>query len=204
MIQLPNLPKPSGGTFNFGPAQIGYYFRISLASGSSAIPPANNTWQSGNFAGAIGMSNFAASPVNSTFDIAFVQHEPGPLCSTPMDLDFASNLDRCLRYFQKTYNYGVAPGTVTNAGSLWVPAFASLSVYTPIVFKKIMAKQPTVTTPYSPSTGASGMIRDATASADKAATVLSGGDACIGGWTVTSPNAANYIAQFHYIVDTGW
>ena len=109
LIQLPNLPAWPSGNFSSSPGAVGYQFSICLAAGSNMIAPAADTWQTGPFLGAPGMSNLAAT-LNATFDVGFVQHEPGAVCSTLIDKPFTQNLDECLRYYQKTYRYGVMPG----------------------------------------------------------------------------------------------
>ena len=205
LIQLPNLPvwTPSA-TWLLTPGSVGYVFDICLACGSTNLSLANDTWQSGNFTGAIGQGNFAASPVNSTFDIAFIQHEPGPVCSTLIDKPFSQNLDECLRYYAKSYSYAVAPGTVSAIGQCAMYCPASLHPVTPIRFKKTMAKAPTVTG-YSPVSGAINNLRDNTAVLDKAINgVSSVGDDGFSGFTVTSPNAAAWQSLSHYTADTGW
>jgi Collagen triple helix repeat (20 copies) len=204
IVQLPNLPKMAGGNFSITPGVAGYLFQITLAAGTTFIAPAANTWQAGNFMAAPGQSNFAASPVNSTFDIAFVQHEPGSVCSTLMDKPFTQNLDECLRYFQKSYAYPVAPGAVAGGGSAQFFCTGSWSPYFYIPFKKTLAKSPTLSG-WSPVTGGGNLVRDITAGADKSVTSANyAQDSGFSGFTVTSPNAANWICQLHYCADTGW
>lgn len=106
LILLANLPIfPSAGNFGLTPGTIGYQLRITLAAGSTYMSPANDTWQSGNFFGATGQSNFLGQAVNSTFDIAFIQHQPGPECSSLIDKPFLQNLDECCRYYSKNAPY---------------------------------------------------------------------------------------------------
>src|SRR5262249_52495471 len=117
LISLPAMPVwDPGTTWATAPGTVGYYLNIVLAAGSGIQVAANNTWQSTAAWAPAGISNFAAQPVNSTFDLAFIQHEPGALCTSPMELDFATNYDRCLRYYQKTYDYGTAIGALTVIG----------------------------------------------------------------------------------------
>ena len=119
LITLPNLPVwPAGGNFSILPGAQGYNLTVTLACGSTYMAPAAGTWQTGLFLGAPGMSSWVASPVNSTFFLAFVQHEPGALCTTLMDKPFSQNLDECLRYYQKTYAYGTKPGTAIDANAV--------------------------------------------------------------------------------------
>jgi hypothetical protein len=206
LIQLPNLPLPSGGTFNSFPGAVGYTFGIHLCAGSTLTAPAADTFQTGNFIGAPGMDNFASKPVNSSFDIAYVGHEPGAVCTTPQDCPFAQNYDDCLRYYTKSYNYPTIAGTASaGAGSAIFPAFAGNQPYCWQPFKKVMAKAPTVTG-YSPNTGAINTMRDVSpGNVDRAVTsAVNVGDTGFSGFNITGANAANWIAQFNWTADTGW
>ena len=203
LISLPNLPAFPSGNFSAVPGVLGYALGICLAVGTTLTAPANDVWQNGNFVGAVGQSNFGAT-AGATFDVAFVQHEPGPLCTTFIDKPFSQNLDECLRYYQKSYSYGTAAGTVIGAGAIDSVVPGTQQPWLPISFKRIMAKVPTVT-PYSPGNGAANTIRDGTAGADKAITGVNAiGDAGFGGCTVATPNASSWIASVHYTADTGW
>ena len=207
VISLPNIPVWPTGNFAVTPGSNGYLLYICLACGTTGMSPANDTWQNGNFLGAPGMSNFAASPVNSTFDIAFVQHEPGAVCSTFIDKPFSQNYDECLRYYCKSYDYATKPGTVVSANKCVMscagPAAPNTVVYGSLRFPKPMAKAPTVNT-WSPDTGAGSAIRDAAGSVDRGVSSYAdvgttGFDAIILGSAMTS----NSVALFHYTADTG-
>jgi hypothetical protein len=205
LIQLPNLPLPSGGNFNYMPGTAGYLFGIFLAAGTNFIAPAADTWQNGNFIGAPGMSNIGAAPVNSTFDIAMVQHEPGSVCSTFMDKPFIENHDECLRYYQKSYNYGVKPGAVNSSGRVIIIALPNQHVYGWVPFKKVMALPSPTVTGYDDTTGNINGVHDNT----RGAVVGIGGsstpgDSGFSGFTVSNANTAASIYSFHYTVDTSW
>jgi hypothetical protein len=207
LFSLPNLPVWPAGSFVNTPGNPGYQFKICLFAGTTYTSPANGTWQNGNFSGAVGQSNFGASLVNSTFDIAYVSHEPGSLCSNPpMDCPFTQNYDDCLRYFQKSYPYAVMPGTANSVGivNYWTSAGATAAALVPIRFPKVMAKTPTVVG-YSNNTGAINTVRNATAGAD--VTISSSntpGDAGFNGFNLSTTVAASSNLQLHYTADTGW
>jgi hypothetical protein len=152
LITLPALPVWLVGTL--APGVTGYQLSIGLAVGSTYTSPANDVWTTGNFVGGPGQSNFAASPVNSTFDLAFVQHEPGSLCTTPIDCPFTANLDDCLRYYTKSYPYGSIAGATGFQGSIGnFIGTSATAANGGVQFPKRMAKAPTVTV-YNPSSGA--------------------------------------------------
>jgi hypothetical protein len=204
LIALPGLLQNPAGNFNVVPGTVANTFAFCLAAGSNYIAPATDSWVSGSYLGAAGMSNFAGSAVNSTFDIAFVQWEPGPICSAPIDLSFTDNLNACLRYFCKSYNYG------SNIGASGGGAFATgwgqagwgnIVGYTP--FPKIMAKVPTVTA-YNQGSGAANSWRQMGTSTDVAITGLFGlGESGFAGWSCAAlPTTNMYFG--HYTADTGW
>jgi hypothetical protein len=113
------------------------------------------------------------------------------------------NYDACLRYFTKSYPYTVAPGSVGGTGAFNMMFAAAGNPYLYVPFKKTMAKTPTVVG-YSQTSGAANVVRDVSASADKAITsVANTSDAGFGGFIITSPNAAVWQGQFHYTADTG-
>lgn len=204
LISLPSLPAWPAGNFSILPGNVGYQFTIGLAAGATFTSPANDTWQSGSFICGPGTTNFASLPVNTNLLILMVQHEPGAVCTTFQDLDFDTNLSRCLRYFTKSYNYTVVPGTITSIGNLKQIMFGANNPILPCAFQRRMAKIPTVYA-YSDVTGTGNAVRDNTAAADKAITsVQTVGETGFAGFVITSPNASNYNCSFQYTADTGW
>jgi hypothetical protein len=207
LIQLPNLPIwAAGGSYLPNPGTNAYILGITLAAGSANTTTANDTWQNSAAIGAIGQSSFAASPVNSTFDIAFVSHEPGPLCSNPpMDCPFTQNYDGCLRYYQKTHLYGVKPGTVSAPGyrTAWMPV-ASTQWFGQNAFIKVMAKTPTVTI-WDPNTiNASNAYSYNGSSSTGVTNVAAIGDSGYGYFASAGAPVAGSYALWHHVADTGW
>jgi len=206
LIQLPNLPlwSLSGGTFSALPGAIGYYLAICLAAGTTWTAPAADTWQNGSFLAAPGMSNFAASAVNSTFDIAFVQHEPGALCTTPIDCPFTQNYDDCLRYYAKSYEYGVKAPTNTSVGvvSAMVGANANYALGT-IPFAKTMAKIPALTV-YAVDGTANACLQLGQPGNAGVNSILGLGSKGFYGVGFPSAVVGNQPVQMQYQADTGW
>lgn len=205
LITLPNLPVFPAGNFSILSGAAGYEIGITLACGTSLQASTAGTWQTGNLLGAAGMSNFAASPVGSTFDIAFIGHEPGQQCSTLQDKQFTQNLDECLRYYQKSYNYGIVPGAVSAPGCVQLTTQTNQSPSSYIPFPKKMAKTPNVIL-YSSATGAINAVRDSAAAGDRAVTsVVAVGEAGYAGASLNAYNTSGpTIYQWHHTVDTGW
>jgi hypothetical protein len=202
LIQLPNLPVWSG-TYSAAPGQVGYFLQIALAVGTTFSAAASSAWQAANILGVTGNSNFLAT-AGATFDLAFLQHEPGAQCTTPIDCSFQQNYDDCLRYFQKTYDYGIVPATVTSNGviALVAPGPATVA-HGSLRFFKPMAKTP-VMTMYNWATGAANSVRDA-ANTDHgsvaASNLVSTG---FSGISFTTATAAANGVYVHYTADTGW
>lgn len=211
LLTFANLPIwAAGGNFGLGPGNAGYQLKICLGAGSSQTVAANDTWQSGNFAGALGQDNFASKTVGSTFDIAYISHEPGAQCSNPpMDLSFGQNLDGpmgCLRYYCKSYGLGVKAGTSGGAGCLVFsnPMSSGQSyVFGTGRYPKIMAKVPTVTI-YDPGGGINTLAQLLTSNHYAVAGVQDINEVGFDGVNLSSSFPANAWAQFHYTADTGW
>jgi hypothetical protein len=206
VIQLPALPVwPSSGSFGMVPYSVGYVLNIMLCCGSNYIVPAEGVWQNGNFIGAPGMGNFAANAVNSTFDIAFVQHEPGPDCSSLIDIPFSQNLDDCMRYYQKSFPYTVVPGTPSNANFVCmgpVPAgWQSMSVG--FQFRKELAKPGNVIY-YNPVAGSPNGARGWPSGYNYTISGIAADRMGTYSHTVAPATPQVDVIQVHYIAYTGW
>jgi hypothetical protein len=205
LIPLPNLPvwSPSA-TWPITPGTGGYLLGICLAAGSTWMPPANDSWQAGNFIGAVGMTNFASLPVNTAFWIGLVQHEPGSLCTGPIDLPFSQNHHECLRFFDKSYNYAIQPGSASGLGALIQNSAPSNPAYGPYRFKRDMAKIPNVTL-YGATNGQINTVYNNSTAANVGVTgVLAIGTGGYYGWTLASYPAAVQIYSWQHTADTGW
>jgi hypothetical protein len=121
---LENIPTMPTGSGNWGTDTTkSYTVIITLAAGTNVHGSAG-TWQ---LSGAYATSNQTnwMGAVNNTFKVAFVQHESGQIC-TPLDyVDFADELEQCKRYYQKSYPYGISPGTATTPGRLFLTGTGS-------------------------------------------------------------------------------
>jgi hypothetical protein len=205
LIPLANLPiwTPSA-TWPLTPAVAGYTFMIGLAVGSTYMAPANDVWQTGNFVGAVGQDNFASKPVNSTFDIAFVQHEPGNQCTTPIDKPFRQNYDECLRYFAKSYNYASALGSSTgNASVCWtVPVGFLGTAIGHAPFPKPLAKAVTATI-YA-AAGAINNVFDTTSGLNRTVVSVNSTERHISMLGLGTNSGAGNLIQFNYTADTNW
>ena len=213
LIPLPNLPVWVG-TFTSMPGSVGYNLDVFLACGSTYLAAANNAWQTGDIRGVSGMSNFL-STAGATFDIAFIQHEPGSLCTTLIDCAFMQNYDACLRYYCKSYPY-VQPVGSAGSGSYMkftcpTATSGTYSLYSSTTFLKQMAKVPTATM-YNHSTGAansmyiwyasSGTVPNATSNAS--VTSVGASPAGISQIISSGNSTAPITAIAEWVADTGW
>jgi len=205
LLTLPNIPLwLPAGNWTVNPGAIGYQLRICLGCGSTYQAPSTG-WQNGNFLAPAGVTNFLSLASGKNFILGFVQHEPGPNCTALIDKPFSQNLDECLRYFQKTYDYASAIGTGTSNGCVLGADAAVSAVIQGLKFPKIMAKPPSMTA-YNHQTGAANSIYDTNGGV--ARTVTGFGSVGTGAFNtvvatgiVASPSNFCYI---HYTADTGW
>ena len=92
--------------------------------------------------------------------IAEFQIQEGTTLTTFLPRLFSEILQLCQRYYWKTYDQNVVPGTSTDVGALrWYAAATGGGWFYQIVYPVEMVKVPTVTF-YSPITGAAGYARN--------------------------------------------
>lgn len=205
LISLPNIPVwTASGNFSSAPGVGGYILSICLASGSTYLAPATDTWQNGNFIGAPGMDNWASKPVNSQFIVAFIQHEPGALCTTLIDKPFTQNLAESLRYYCKNFPYATKPAAGTG---LWrsLGQFGGATTWrSSVQFPQEMAKTPTVTL-WGVSGAPNCVYVDNGASDQGLSTVVASTSGIQGGAFGASVTGTAYCATLgNYTADTGW
>ena len=123
-----SVPADTGGTINNdNGAGLNITWWLSAGtdyqSGSLA-----STWQSySNGDSAVGQVNLADSTSNEWY-ITGVQLEAGTTASDFEFLPFDINYQRCKRYYQKTYDYGTAPGTGIENGWSWYGTDYNVSI----------------------------------------------------------------------------
>lgn len=141
---------------------------------------------------------------NVTLDLA-MQLEAGSeateLSFRPMD----EEVRRCQRYYEKSYNLDVAPGTASIVGAaenavIGLPS-AAYTVATPVWYRTTKRVAPSVTA-YSHVTGTSGKVRDGINSSDVTATAgsSSGTNSCVISATMSGASTS-YDMIFHWIAN---
>jgi hypothetical protein len=119
----------AGGWITTG-AAAGALLNFALAVGSTFQSPAN-AWVTGNFFGTPSCTNTLLSTNGATFAIAGVSLTIGSAPSLFIQRSFAEDLALCQRYYEKSYNYGVALQTAVGAGACNV-TFAGDSAGSPV------------------------------------------------------------------------
>jgi hypothetical protein len=99
---------------------------------------------------------------SGTFDIAQVQVEPGAVATAFERRPIGMELSLCQRYFCKSYNVNVNPGTITTDGQTYLEGASSglAGIGQTTFFPVQMRGTPTITI-YNPVTGASNSARRA-------------------------------------------
>jgi len=144
---------PTSGTFGTTNT-VGCYVGFNLGAGTSVSGTAGS-WQNSFFRAPSGTVQVVATS-GATFYITGVQLEVGSTATDFENLPYDVELARCQRYYAKTYNDGVNPGTASSLGAAFhvmdaTMTYGSLQWSLPV---KMRATPTTVS--YSPNTGASG------------------------------------------------
>lgn len=111
---------------------------------------------------------------------------------------FSDELQQCLRYYEKSYNYSDAPGTASFNGASAYPSYQANGANRLGVLYKVAKRIAGTVTIYNPATGASGQMTNGGSPITAAAT-----DTGNAGFA-TFPSgtyAANNDIRFHYVAD---
>ena len=184
----------SGGTWDYING-VGLIVGWALAAGSDSQGIAN-TWNSANDMATSNQVN-GVDHIDNNFWLAQVQFELGSLATDFEYRQFGDELARCQRYYEKSYDYDVAPATSDEDGSIQLndPVAAgntSVRFATP--------KRAAATIVGYSTTGASGKYRDLTSAAEFDITAS---DVGFSGFHVdfASSGAADELKGFHYTAD---
>jgi hypothetical protein len=96
----------------------GLIVRFGLGVGSTKSGTAG-AWAAGEFFSATGATSVVGTG-SATWYITGVQLEAGSTASDFEHEDYGTMLTKCQRYYEKSYNQGVTPGTTTNPGLIFV------------------------------------------------------------------------------------
>jgi hypothetical protein len=119
-VQVIKVPAPPGSMTTWATDNsAGIYLVITLACGATYSAPAAG-WNSGVFNGLVGMSNGIAAVQTFQFWDFGLYPDPdktglAPAFEIP---NYADDLARCMRYYERTYRYVEQVYTIATAGSL--------------------------------------------------------------------------------------
>lgn len=181
---------------------IGVTINIGSIAGSSFQAPSLDTWVNGNYATHAAATNWAAS-TGTKFHLAQCQVRQGIVPYSEMKNTFSRHgitydqeLLDCQRYYEKSYNVNVLPGTVTNVGShiCTTPAITSTVGLMSTPFK-VFKRSSAIYVSYSPLNGASTSV-GANSYGTSYAVTCEGSEGC--GIIVAASNfgAGQYSAHF--------
>ena len=175
---------------------IGIALVWSIGAGSSRLGTAG-AWAGTRYDGASGQTNIIATN-SSTWFITGVQLEVGSNASDFEHRSFGEELGLCQRYYEKSYRYSDAPGTVDIDSA--VTFLANRNPGNPhygLRFRTEKRADPTIVS-YNPNDGTSGEMRNLDASTDDGATIdRIGTNGCTIRSDVGSTSLGNFMA-FHY------
>ena len=138
---------------------------------------------------------------DATFEITGLQLEVGSVATDFEHRSFDQELALCERYFEKSYNYSVVPGTVTDAGLLmWLANRNPGLPHTNLRYKKTKRANPTVTI-FNTNTANSNTLRDKDSASNLTPQVTRLGEKGCTIHTNTSVALGNFIA-YHYTADS--
>jgi len=181
----------SGGTWNYTTG-VGLKVFWILACGSNG-QNTPNTWHTGNYAATSNQVN-ACDSTDNNFWLAQVQLELGPVATDFESRHYGTELALCQRYYEKSYDMLVAPGTSDEDGSVqMIDPKADGETFVRFAIPKRTA--PTMVG-YS-TTGASAKYRDLTSGADFDITFSDIGETGCHVAFATS-GAADELKGFHY------
>ena len=142
-----NVPGDASGDIPFN-SDIGLHLEWWLNGGSTFTGGTyQTTWATLTQANRNVQNLGVGGAINDNFKITGVQMELGDVATPFEHRSFGDELARCQRYYFKTYDYEVVPGTVSGAGSQWAygTTDASGNMGHQINFPTRMNKSPNIT-----------------------------------------------------------
>jgi len=122
-----------------------------LAAGSN-FQGVKNTWQAGQFYTTAAQSNFNAVAGNlfHLFDVSLTE---GTVAPPFQPVDYAAELQLCMRYWEKSYDYAINVGTPTASGGItgwhdWTVPQGSVNGFIMCVDYKVKKRAPASVTVY--------------------------------------------------------
>ena len=181
---------PAAGTWNYVNG-IGLLVGFTLACGSN-LQTTPNAWQNNGALGSANQVNACDNAANN-FRICGIQLETGSIATSFEQRSLSGELSLCQRYYEKSYDLGTAPGSITSAGCHCYTNQNTQGNRTTSYFKAAKRASPTVVS-YSVGTGASGKMRIASNSSDTNCTVGDIGECAF----TNAPSATTTLSELYY------
>tara|TARA_B110000503_G_scaffold142130_1_gene237943 strand:+ start:982 stop:2052 length:1071 start_codon:yes stop_codon:yes gene_type:complete len=192
-ISIPIAGDTSGTWAGYA---VGLTLSFSLGAGASVSGTAG-AWGGAGYRAATGGTSVVGTS-GATWYVTGVQLEAGSV-ATPFEYrSYGAELSLAQRYYQKSYDIGTVPGTVTSNGQLgWGAVNASNGEFFQVRYPVFMRAQPTITT-YNPANGASGSVRNTTGGANVTAVINGGGMGGFSNLSAALTTGSSYL--LHYTV----
>lgn len=147
--------SPSDGTWNLTTG-IGITVAIVLAANTGA-GSARDVWVNTSGYGSSTNQVNGADSTNNNFWITGVQLEPGEIVTEFEQVTFQDELARCMRYYEKTFDYAIAPASSVGSqtGGIITAIASGTGIVTTWHFHVPKRTAPTITT-YNPGAAGSG------------------------------------------------
>jgi hypothetical protein len=173
LIQVVEDRNVTGGTYVLswsGTAQARVGVNSATPSGPFASSPILISGQAAGTTMSVEFGNGGPACTLGT-----VKLEQGAVATPFVMPDWGTELVKCQRYYEKSYDYGTAPGTSSSPnGYISYLGVGTVSNSFNAVFRQEKAATPTMVW-YSPGTGASGNVYDSANSVDNTANALNVG-----------------------------
>lgn len=167
---------------------IGIQILFGLGVGTT-YSGTSGSWSGSNYVTSTGAVSVVGTS-GATFYITGVQLEVGSSATGFDYRDFGTELLMCQRYFEKSYNLDVKPGTATSVGP--IVNFPTQYVVQFFACYKVPKRAEATATYYSPLTGASGNYTYNYTN-DAAVTAISTGQTSSSCYAVTPGNVSAYL-----------
>lgn len=168
--------SPSTGTWDYTNG-IGVAIHFNLATGSNFTSAFPDTWNADARFSSVDQVNVMDNTANF-FRITGIKLELGSIATPIQYVPFEEELQRCMRYFQKSFDYATAPAQNAGLGTgeyRFNPAVAgAVSTTYAIPLQTALRTAVLTVTPYNPA-AANVQVRNLTDAADFTATASGGG-----------------------------
>lgn len=195
------VPGDTSGVWTTDNTQWGTV-RFNLGTGSGTFGTTSTGWQAGNIVGLTTAVQVSATN-GATFYLTGVQLEAGSVATPFERRPYGLELALCQRYYEKSYDQAVVPGTAGASNPLLVYSqnYSSSTLSGGAYFQYSVRKRAAGTvTVYSSVTGASGKVRDSSLSTDVNANLNGWNESGFAVYASTAGATTVINFQFQYAV----